>query len=59
LVREICIAHGWTVSCGETSGGGASFSVRWDTIPESEEVRERLFPDWDLESGEQRQPTGG
>jgi signal transduction histidine kinase len=29
LVREICIAHGWTVSCGEASGGGASFSVRW------------------------------
>jgi len=29
LVREICIAHGWTVSCGQASGGGASFSVRW------------------------------
>ncbi len=29
LVHEIAIAHGWAVSCGETSGGGASFSVRW------------------------------
>jgi signal transduction histidine kinase len=29
LVREICITHGWAASCGEASGGGASFSVRW------------------------------
>jgi signal transduction histidine kinase len=29
LVREIAQAHGWTVSCGEASGGGASFTVRW------------------------------
>lgn len=29
LVREIAIAHGWTVSCGQAPGAGASFSVRW------------------------------
>ncbi len=29
LVREIAVAHGWAVSCGEAVGGGASFSLRW------------------------------
>ena len=29
LVHEIAVAHGWTVSCGEAAGGGASFTVRW------------------------------
>jgi signal transduction histidine kinase len=29
LVREIAVAHGWSVSCGASSPGGASFSVRW------------------------------
>ncbi len=29
LVREIALAHGWVVSCGEAPGGGASFRVRW------------------------------
>ena len=29
LVRDIAIAHGWTVSCGQTSGAGALFTVRW------------------------------
>ena len=29
LVQEIAQAHGWAVSCGPASGGGASFSVRW------------------------------
>lgn len=29
LVRDIALAHGWTVSCGEAAGGGASFTVRW------------------------------
>ena len=29
LVREIATAHGWTVRCGQTPDGGASFSVRW------------------------------
>jgi signal transduction histidine kinase len=29
LVRDIAQAHGWTVSCGEAPGGGASFAVRW------------------------------
>jgi hypothetical protein len=29
LVREIAIAHDWTVSRGQGSAGGASFSVRW------------------------------
>jgi len=29
LVSEIATAHGWTVSCGQAPGGGASFSVRW------------------------------
>jgi signal transduction histidine kinase len=29
LVHDIAVAHGWAVSCGESAGGGASFSVRW------------------------------
>ncbi len=29
LVHEIAVAHGWKVSCGETAGGGASFTVQW------------------------------
>jgi signal transduction histidine kinase len=29
LVRDIAIAHGWTVSCGQTSDAGALFTVRW------------------------------
>lgn len=29
LVREIAIAHSWSVGCSKASGGGASFSVRW------------------------------
>jgi two-component system sensor histidine kinase TctE len=29
LVREIAVAHDWAVSCGQSSGGGAAFSVRW------------------------------
>ncbi|MFN9193348.1 MAG: sensor histidine kinase [Pseudomonadota bacterium] len=29
LVREIVVAHGWSVECGAAPGGGASFRVRW------------------------------
>lgn len=29
LVRDIALAHGWTVTCGEAPSGGASFRVRW------------------------------
>lgn len=29
LVHEIAVAHGWTVACGESGSGGASFSLRW------------------------------
>ncbi len=29
LVREIVVAHGWSVDCGAAPGGGASFRVRW------------------------------
>jgi signal transduction histidine kinase len=29
LVREIAHAHGWTVHCTQTPGGGASFVLRW------------------------------
>ncbi len=29
LVRDIAIAHGWTVSCGAAPDGGASFTLRW------------------------------
>ena len=29
LVQEIAVAHGWRVDCGETAGGGASFTVHW------------------------------
>jgi len=29
LVREIAIAHGWRVECGDSASGGASFRVRW------------------------------
>jgi signal transduction histidine kinase len=29
LVQEIAAAHGWTVDCGESASGGASFSVHW------------------------------
>jgi signal transduction histidine kinase len=29
LVREIALAHGWTVSCDEAPGAGALFTVRW------------------------------
>ena len=29
LVRDIAIAHGWTVSCGATPDGGGSFTLRW------------------------------
>jgi signal transduction histidine kinase len=29
LVHDIAAAHGWTVSCGEAGGGGASFKLRW------------------------------
>jgi signal transduction histidine kinase len=31
LVREIALAHDWTVSCDETPGGGALFTVGWQT----------------------------
>lgn len=31
LVREIALAHHWTVSCDETPGGGALFTVGWQT----------------------------
>ncbi|MFN8995146.1 MAG: sensor histidine kinase, partial [Pseudomonadota bacterium] len=31
LVREIALAHYWTVSCDETPGGGALFTVGWQT----------------------------
>ncbi|MFN7369620.1 MAG: sensor histidine kinase, partial [Burkholderiales bacterium] len=29
LVREIALAHGWSVSCSEATGGGALFTVCW------------------------------
>jgi len=29
LVSEIALAHGWTVTCAEASGGGALFTVCW------------------------------
>jgi signal transduction histidine kinase len=29
LVHEIAVAHGWTLNCGDTVSGGASFSVHW------------------------------
>lgn len=29
LVQEIAVAHSWKVNCGESSGGGASFTVHW------------------------------
>ena len=29
LVQEIAVAHSWTVACGESVSGGASFSLRW------------------------------
>jgi signal transduction histidine kinase len=29
LVREIAVAHGWSVDCGVAPGGGASFRLRW------------------------------
>ncbi len=29
LVHDIAAAHGWTVSCEEAAGGGASFKLRW------------------------------
>ena len=29
LVREIALAHGWSVSCSEAPGGGALFTVGW------------------------------
>ncbi len=29
LVREIVVAHGWSVECGAAPGGGAAFRVRW------------------------------
>lgn len=29
LAQEIAAAHGWTVDCGESASGGASFSVHW------------------------------
>jgi signal transduction histidine kinase len=29
LVREIALAHGWSVSCSEAPGGGALFTVCW------------------------------
>jgi signal transduction histidine kinase len=29
LVREIALAHGWTASCAQALGGGASFIVHW------------------------------
>jgi signal transduction histidine kinase len=29
LVHDIAAAHGWTVSCAEAPGGGASFALRW------------------------------
>jgi signal transduction histidine kinase len=29
LVQEIAVAHGWSVDCGQTASGGASFAVHW------------------------------
>lgn len=29
VVREIAVAHGWSVHCGESATGGASFRVCW------------------------------
>jgi two-component system, OmpR family, sensor histidine kinase TctE len=29
LVHEIAVAHGWTLNCGDSVSGGASFSVHW------------------------------
>ena len=29
LVHDIAQAHGWTVTCAEATGGGASFGLRW------------------------------
>jgi len=31
IVREIALAHGWSLRCDDAPGGGALFSVHWQT----------------------------
>jgi signal transduction histidine kinase len=31
IVREIALAHGWSLCCNDAPGGGALFSVHWQT----------------------------